>query len=659
MPWAARTSRPIPSNGSRRAVVEINDFSLGMNSFVSNDKFPLKNGDANMWRLAQDARIPTLGEYETRKGFDYLSDAVGETIDVQQTSTTGADDQDIGVTVWAAKKITFTTSGRCTRLDVNLKNPGGATGAVMVELYSDVSSAPGALLGRSSVAGGDIGDSYAYKFARMAEPPLVSAGDYWVVARIQLGGSGTYQISSTTNASTGLTSSNSGNTWDAASVDFNVKAYLSTDAPVKGLYQANKSDGTSVTLVAVGTVLYSVNEVTGALTTVKSGLSASATHYEFEVANDVVYYVNGFDGYRKWDFTTESQVNSTNYTHIRLHKGLMFLREKDDPNKVAFSNFGDYETFTSTDFVYVPAPKTGDPTTALISLNGYLLIFTRNNKFILSGDDNATFVLDEAPDQKGTYSQQTVAQDKNFVYYLSDDGFYRSNGSEAQLMSEGAYDGIINLPQKQKACVVINRGRVYLWHHAPGGTYNSECYVWNLNFGRGDTDCLESHDTNAFVARAVTAFNDDDRLIVASSIVGQVYYQELESNDYTNLGGDLNFTLQTHYMTFGSPASLKQIRKWRPRFAAQSGDYAITAEYATDLRDNWATYGTPNVQGEGPIWGAFTWGSATWGTTAEIYQSFYVPGEYRRTALRYRHTATRQPQKFLGHSLEVQIRRMR
>lgn len=662
MPWAKRISRPIPSVGSRSATVEMNDYSLGMNSFLSNDSFPMKNGGTNMWRLAQNARIPTLGDYETRKGFDYHSDAAGVTQDDAQTSTTGAADKGFNGVTRYAQKFTAATGGRCTKVAVNLKNSASATGTIIVEIWSDSSGAPSEMLARSSVSGSDPTSSYAYYTARFAEAPTIaSSTDYWIIVYTQSTGTGSYYWSSTTTGTDALVSTDSGTTWSSTSYAMNFKQYYATTGGGIGLHRAYKTDGTSKTLFVQGTVLYSVDDTTGALTTVKSGLSSSATNYRFVTVNDIVYYVNEYDGLRKWDFTTESQVSTTNYSNICEHKGMLFLVTTDDKNKVVFSNFADYETFTSTDFIYVPSPKTGDPTTALVSLNGYLLIFTRYKKYILSGQDNATYDLEEAPDKKGTYSQETVAHDKNFVYYLSDDGVYRSNGSEAQIMSEGAYQDVIDLPHKADVCMAINKGRLYLWHHANGGVHNDACYVWNLNFGNGQTDCIESHDTGAYVSRAVTAFNDNDDLIVASSLVGQVFYQELSTNDNTNLGGDIDFLLQTHYMTFDKPGSLKEIRYWNPRFNAQSGNYTVDCQYAYDLRDNWTTQSSPNVQGAGSTWGGGdTWGStATWGTTAETQIQLYVPGEYRRTALRYKHYATRQPVGFLGHTLTAQVRRMR
>lgn len=659
-PWAARATRPVPRISSPSTMLEMNDYSGGMDNFVSNDKFPVNNGGTNRWRLAQDARITTLGEYDTRKGFDIHSVAVGETKDDNQESVTGTADKTFNEQNWLAQKFTTVTGGRLPRVDIRLKNAASATGTVLVEIWSNSSGAPLTRLARSSIAASSITSSYAYHEVRFAQAPVLAAAtDYWIVVTVQPAGSNSYSWSSTTSGTDAIASVNAGSSWSSTSYALNFKQYYATDAPVKGMDRLYKSDGTKVTLMAAGTVLYSVNDVTGALTAIKTGLNASATHYRFVIVNDKVYYVNGYDGLRKWDFTTESQVNSTNYTNIALHKGLLFLLIEG--NKLVFSNFADYETFTSTDFIYVPSPKTGDNIASYKSLNGYLLIRTQNRCFILSGDDNATFRLDDAPDQKGTYTAETSVFDKNYNYFISDDGIYKSNGTQPELVSEAIYEAILRGTNKDDWCMAINKGRLYVWYASAGSSHNDSCYVINLNYGQNGRDVVESHDTDAFVCRAVSAYNDDDDLLVASSLIGQVYWQEKGSNDYCNLGGDINYLLESHYMTGQSPAVLKEYRSWVPRFGAQSGNYTIACEYAYDQRDNWTLQYDQDVQGVGPVWGdaGMVWGSFIWGASAEVQSQLYVPGEYRRTAVRYKHYAARQPQKFLGHTLVVQSRRLR
>jgi hypothetical protein len=206
----------------------------------------------------------------------------------------------------------------------------------------------------------------------------------------------------------------------------------------------------------------------------------------------------------------------------------------------------------------------------------------------------------------------------------------------------------------------MNGGRLYLWYQTIGSSNNDECLVWNLNYS-GRSDTVESRDTLSYVSRAFAAYDDNNALLVASSLVGQVFWQELPTNDYTNAGGLIEFELSTPYMPFASPAVLKEIRYWEPRFTAQSDSYNINCEYAYDLRDNWTLYNSQDVQGEGFTYGGgSTFGStATYGTTSELQSYMYVPGEYRRIALRYKHYATRQPHTFLGHTLVVQTRRIR
>lgn len=284
-PWAKRQSSTVPSISSRSKGFELNDYSLGFNSFISNDKMPVKDGGSNMWRLAQDGRIPTLGEYETRKGFDFHSVAVGEALDDSQTSTTGATDVSFNNVTRIAQQFITAEPGRLPRIDLNLKNDASATGTITVEIWSDSSGSPSVRLARSSIAGSALTSSYSYHEVRFAEAPeLADSTAYWIIVYTQAEASGSYKWSSTTTNTDSLTSTNSGTSYTANAYALNFKQYVATDGACKGLYRAYKSDGTKVTLIAHGTTLYKVNDVTGALTAIKTGLSASATHYRLIVS---------------------------------------------------------------------------------------------------------------------------------------------------------------------------------------------------------------------------------------------------------------------------------------------------------------------------------------------------------------------------------------
>lgn len=669
MGWAKRSTYRASAPSSPNMTYEFNDYSLGVDTYTSNDKIPLANGGSNFWRLAQDARIITLGEYETRKGFDYYSNAAGETQDQAITSITGAADQSFNTITRLAQPFTTASAGSLSKVGINLKNAATANGIIVVSIYTDAAGVPGVLLSTSSIADSTLISSYAYYTARFVNAPtLTTSTKYWIVVYVQAIGSGSFNWSSTTSATTAMTSADSGNTWSATSYALNFMQYYSTTGGNKGIFRGYKNDGTKVSLLAHGTTLYTVNDGTGVLTAIKTGLNASATNYRFEIFNDIIYYVNGFDGYRKWDFTTESQVNTNNYKLIRKHKGLIFLAGGLDPNAIIYSNFGLPEMFTSTDFVYADAPKTGDPVVSLNSLNGSLYICTQHNKFILSGSDNTTFAVDRAPDDKGTYTQESITQDDNYLYYLADDGVYQSNGSQGTLLSGNNYEDIVQLQNKDSACLCVNRGRLYVWYRSPDSAVNDTCCVYNLN-SPGGKKTLESIDSNAYVSYAFNAYNDNDDMLVGSSVIGQIYWQEKVTNDYSNLGCPLNFILQTpylvfsirlHYKYYGGPSVLKEIRKWDTRFGTQSGNYTVDCQYAYDERNNWITFASNKVQGVGPIWGSgIVWGAFIWGTTAETQLQMTIPGEYRRVATRFVHSGMRQPVRFLGQTMIVEMRRMR
>src|SRR6185369_14495634 len=147
------------------------------------------------------------------------------------------------------------------------------------------------------------------------------------------GGSGSYNWSSTTNATTAKTSSNQGGSWATTSYDLNAKTYVSTDSAYLGGMRYTPSNATAKTVIAHGTNVYTVSDVDGTTTSIKSGLSGSATEYNFAQSNDVLYYCNGQDAPRQWDGTTESAVTNAPATSkfITFHKNRMWIVDITNP----------------------------------------------------------------------------------------------------------------------------------------------------------------------------------------------------------------------------------------------------------------------------------------------------------------------------------------
>jgi hypothetical protein len=628
------------------------DYSKGYNSYLANDVVP-----EDQLVYATDTRISTLGRQITRKGCDFYTVPAGETQDQAQTSATGAADKSLGLTTWLAFKFTAGATGRLTKLDLELKNTS-ATGPIIVELRADSSGSPGSVLGQSSIPASSPTGAYAYLSARFIEAPQVTSGTvYWGVAYIQDDGSGSYLWNSTTSATTAKTSSDSGSSWSSTTYDLHFKTYVSTDSPTLGQYRAYKSDGTKKSLLAHGTDLYTANDLTGAITSIKSGLSV-ATYYEFAIANDTVYYVNGQDAPRKWDFTTEDASGGSPEVAklVVLHKNKLFYVSTSDPTKIFFSNAGVFETFTSTDFLYVPSPKSPDPIVRLVVFNDNLYIFTQKTKWVLFGSDIRDMVLRKALGTKGTKSPKTIQVTRNHIYFASDDGLYRFNGSTDELISRditGDYQAATN--QDDWGSGLFNN-RYYVFYTPSGQAQNSRCWVYNINY-----NSMESVDTGAYISGGMTwdGPGDSGQFIQASSLVGALYYGEASSNAYTNLGKKLTWEIRTRYEHYGNPAAEKQIKRWYPRFSASSTAHSVLAQYDTDFRNTPTSLPIP-LQGTGTLWGSGAlWGAFTWGATALIPERLTIPGTANYTQLRYKRVGVNTPCEFLGHTTYYFTRRPR
>lgn len=645
---------PVPQISTQKAQTKDIAFKKGLFTNISNDDL-----EQDYWRYITDARETSIGKWETKKGNDFFSVPVGEAVNVQENSVTGASDVVFSTTKYAAMQLTAAATGCLTAIEVNIKNDASATGTVVVALYTDVSSAPGVEIARSTISAAAVTSSYQYLKARFIScPDITDTTDYWVVVFSQ-SGSGEYKISSTTNTTTASTSTDSGQSWSAQSYSLNAKLSTATADGVKGTIRVKRPNGTFYTFFAHGSDLYSVNESTGAVASVDSGLSSTATYCRFEFVNDTLYYVTGLQKPRKYDFTTASEVSGAPEiaSSVIEHKGVLFYLSGFDPTKMFYSNFAAYDTFTSTDFIYVPAPKTSDPALAFAKLNGNLFIGTRNSKYILYGSENATFRLDEAPGQKGTFSQESFIYDTNYMFLATDDGIYQYNGAEEKNISENILDEWTQLLTKGNTVLELYNNRLYIWYTPNGQSLNTECFVYNILY-----KIWESKDLNTYVGRAFSRFEYEDKFLQGSNRVGMVMLGEQSTNDYNNMGEPLTWELRTNYSPYDTPAQFKRVPTYRPHFDTQSGSYSVQVGYAKDY-NNSPTYADVSLQGDGPRFdtGETFDSGVTFGSPSQVNpmdSGVTIPGEFRRLQLRYKHYAAREPVSFDGHAMTLEVQRM-
>lgn len=655
----------IPATTTQKSQTKDFEFVGGIDSNSSNDDV-----SPNKWVYATDVRQVNIGKWETRRGsLPMIGGGLGSAYGAQITSTTGAGTFSFSTTTWFFQKVTLSSAGRASGTEVRVRNTSGATGTPVVAIYSDAGGNPGTELVRSTIPASSITGSYQFLRQYNVAAPDVVAGDYWIVLYVQPGGTGSYEISTTTSATTAKTSTNSGATLTSQSYAGNVKLIVApAGKAAKGVFRVKRPSGTVYTFMAYNETVYIIDEFLGTFTNIDSSLDPNCTAVRFDYVNDKVRYVQvGVNAKPHFhDFTGSFVIVAApeNAHAIINHVGVEFFASSDDTSKVFWTNFGEYEKFTSTDFLYVPAPKTGDPVVGFSKLNGFLYIHTRNNKYQLSGRENATFQLDNAIGQKGTFSQESLAYDEDYVFLASDDGIYQFNGAEEKNIcvngskGEGVQDWWDSLTAKDNTVLEVFNNRLYVFYTPNGESQNSRCRVYNTLYR-----IWESDDTRCYVgATFASADTTGNYYLQASNRIGIIMYGEYPSNDYNMLGEPLSFELHTAYNHYDAPAQMKYAPYYRPHFDTVSGTHSVTVGYATDY-SNSPTESTISLAGSGPRFNTgLTYDSGvTFGSPAQVNPmdtAPQIPGEWRRLQIRYSHEAAREPVSFDGHILSIQTQRL-
>lgn len=312
-PFSQRAKTQVPRNSSKlpRAfaypITRVDWRGLDMTSpydGVKNNRSPFGH-DFRIYAEESDSRQVAVS---SRKGSGTYVPSLNSAVDQQNTGTTGAADKSVGVlTEWKAMKYTAGATGPLNKVELRLKKTTTSSGPIVVKFYTDNAGKPGTLIGESGILNSAISTSYAYVPAHFIEAPAVtSASIYWIVAYIQDDGTNTYSWSSNTSTTLALTSNSTGSAWDTTTYSLNFKAYVCDTATIKGGVRFAPTTSANQTVIPIGTSLYAVTDIGGALTPILTGQSSSATDYHFTYADNKLFWVNGFNDLTTWDGSVAS-----------------------------------------------------------------------------------------------------------------------------------------------------------------------------------------------------------------------------------------------------------------------------------------------------------------------------------------------------------------
>ena len=702
---------------------------------------------------ADDRRVAV----SSRKGPGYYISDLAQTVAESNVSTAGASTAEVGVVTGVhAIPFTATNNNRLSRVDINLKDVNQASGPLMVQIYSDVSSRPAQLLAQSSILAGDIGSTASWSAALFIKAVKLTSGNkYWIVLRMQDDGKNTYSLSTTTDGTKAYVTNSALSQLAEQTYSLNYKIYTSVDQTDKGAYRFARDNGDNITLAAYGNTMYQIDETSGTLVPVLSGLSSVATDYKFTNGDNRVFWVNGYDKLTSWDGTMESQAlnivsnpgfststttwsavsgstisrvtsdfktapaslqvtassgargasatisMSANHRYkisfwakgvagssniymtvngqstaidgstksmpsswnlyemyyepglnitsiefrspadnfliddvsvidtgieyivddhlpilsdIIMHKDRLWGVDANDPNKLVFSeNPGNpsnlpvsqqwYRQWLSVSFLYVPRPHNGSPITGMVSFQDSLVVFTQDEKYIISGYDRGSINMRKSTGSKGAISNRGIAVDENKIYFVSDDGFYEYNGSSDEKLSTRVSPLFDACGQKMKISPIVWKGQVRFYMASQGSPYNDTCLIYDKELKEWMLD------TDTYINRAVyyNDADDDHQLVEFSSLRGTAFLAE---QNYHSLGAPIDFEYRLKYDSMKSPMQKKRIRKFYPIIQGVDSTFSIQLAMDKDFEDS------PRIKEQllttnGAKWGEFKWGDGT------------------------------------------------
>lgn len=526
---------------------------------------------------------------------------------VLSDSNDGADELHVEISSTApifAQKIKSGVAGRLSRLDVKIRRSTVGSGQVIVSLYTSGDGKPTRLLSQSSISSGDISDTYQWLTARFHNAPLLAKDEeVYAVLEIQDDGEGFYDVSSSDTDTGSMYSTVSFAALEPVAYSANFMAYISPDERPKGAVRFNREDGQNITVAAYGDTLYELDNVTDSWVEVVDGLNPLASYYSFTRGDGKIFWVNGFDDLMCWDgtrdlITGEANVETITHTNLPILSMITFHKDRlmgvaaSDRNRLVFSEAPGkpesepvderwYKYWPVTGFDYFPAPKTGSPITGIVSFQDSLVVFTQNSKFIYGGSDRGNFNIRQSTGAKGAIGPRGIVADENFIYFVSDDGFYVFNGSKDENITEDRIQPLFDgCPRKDEISPVVWKNKIRWYMASETSTVNDICPIFNPGLG-GEWEM----DLDTFVDRAIY-FDDADDNSELLEFSSHYAMPMLAEQNYHSLGAPIDFEYRLKYDSFGVPAQKKRLRRYFPILQGVDNSFKINLMMDKDFEDS-------------------------------------------------------------------------
>ena len=712
-------AKAIPSVSTRKSAPTTTNFAKGIYTYKPNDTM-----DYDEIYLAQNARFDRIGEYKTRRGLAPMCEPIGKTKtqDTYSGTYTMQNVADVALTVTSASPIysinlTVASTNATDYGVLQLDLLDGDDNVVAISCAQNLTTTPadtefifknapsGTVKLQLSTQG--VGKQVFTVACPSGTTPMyklntATAGSVTSVFEANI--EGTKTILFTFKNSVGTTTlyrmSANGTVTTIRQLPSGVTAVRYAQNVNKIRYVDGKEgphiiDPTSWTDSAISTIdLKTDVDLNIKTSNILEGTQDNMIYFDADTTTQAVWtYPYGFEFAPEAEFLTSAAINeyvpgstttttiatstltpvSSTYPVTSLAVGDLILDDNGNygevttissPNVTVTSishtaePINSYDKFDRDFRQNFPAIQTGDPLTAMFNLGGVIYFLTRRNKYYMFSQTADVWTQQASSAQHGTFSQESCVCDLNYAYYACDDGIYLFDGSSEASITQNTiqktYDAIQN---KDSIQLQLYNNRLYVFYSSTGTT-NDSCLVYNVNLR-----LWESFDTGLPVSASIGRKTASNRFICGSSLFGQLYSFENQTNDYADLGAPIDFDLETAYLHFGTPSQLHRITKWRPEFSTVSGNYTVKCGYTLDFSDNVKYAFSIDLQNNTPVYEYYVWDNPpSYGnvvTPTKLSMLPQVNGQFYRCQLRYQHHAAFEPVNFKSHTMSVETQRLR
>jgi hypothetical protein len=250
-------------------------------------------------------------------------------------------------------------------------------------------------------------------------------------------------------------------------------------------------------------------------------------------------------------------------THLSLFKDRLFminsLHTSGQESRLWFSDPTAYETWPANNFLDV-APANGEYCVATIPFNDQLVIFKNRSTYVLTADGQPTsWVLRMLHPTIGCVGRGTPLIISGFIYFLSNDGVYRTDGTTFERISEPIDVFIRTNTGSSTSGSVLGRDACF-W---------DDKYILFLPDVVGDVKTLLVYDTRVDawsrwqVATGVNLAGPvvyselrPPTLIVGDQSVNKIY--AMGQQIFQDNGSNYTVTWQSKMFTWGDPSKYKR-----------------------------------------------------------------------------------------------------